>query len=719
MVVPVNIPGEKTSNQLAEYFFIVGVSDTQVVSAGSAHCQSGDYLSAAPLAATSSAPKVASPTAKDALDPNEANVLDHIQTVIEHFGQDRDAARSSLIQADGEENKASIPPQSRARNRSESVSAAAILFPDGNRPPITKSLSDGIPELITETFKPPFLTASKSTPGQTMTKQDLENLRNSEDGENNVSEVREKYTASKASGIDSSVESAQIAKMSQSDAPKEEAQRLQINDVTNEQGPNVPKPHYTTIEAAKVTARKPKDTEEDHEKGSGHFLETKFIPSVLSRYPPADPAQEAKGKKTPFPEYISMFCFPKEIQLIHQTRPPPSTYHSFAMTDEQGNKSYAVCVIAYEKASDLVNKTIVDANNHYIKTHMTQDQIEYASHLSERMTEELQLIASLKTIIRDIPDEMNILERQNALTGIKESEEKLALYRELFKEVEWAAFDPSDPAHTIWVPKCLGVVSSMPWFDVLSDWCRIAVHETLGPENRRGDFIARKVLLESAVVNLIEEIPIPPPGKYEISMTVAQQTLYLSRPAINQVRSLKNFSLYPYFRCLSHHNIVVILEAILAEGKIIFLSKHTQMLTLAAESSLILAYPFYWPFVYIPVLPDRLMTCLQAPVPYIVGVQGNMASLDQPPDDAVIVDLDQNKIFAVEQPLALPDRQRSKLLITLDEVAPLHYSHHKVPFGPPPSVQYSFPNDRLPLFSTLSQRNTSVPITRRESTSSG
>lgn len=58
------------------------------------------------------------------------------------------------------------------------------------------------------------------------------------------------------------------------------------------------------------------------------------------------------------------------------------------------------------------------------------------------------------------------------------------------------------------------------------------------------------------------------------------------------------------------------------------------MLSLACESFRYLLFPFYWQFVFIPVLPERLLTCLQAPVPYIIGFPGNMTDLeDHAPDD--------------------------------------------------------------------------------------
>lgn len=64
------------------------------------------------------------------------------------------------------------------------------------------------------------------------------------------------------------------------------------------------------------------------------------------------------------------------------------------------------------------------------------------------------------------------------------------------------------------------------------------------------------------------------------------------------------------------------------------MSQYTGMLSLACESFRYLLFPLYWQFVFIPVLPERLLTCLQAPVPYMIGFPGTLIDLDEHvPDD--------------------------------------------------------------------------------------
>jgi hypothetical protein len=59
------------------------------------------------------------------------------------------------------------------------------------------------------------------------------------------------------------------------------------------------------------------------------------------------------------------------------------------------------------------------------------------------------------------------------------------------------------------------------------------------------------------------------------------------------------------------------------------------MLSIACEAFRYLLYPFYWQFVFIPVLPERLLTCLQAPVPYIIGFKGTIDDLGEHAADDV------------------------------------------------------------------------------------
>ena len=68
------------------------------------------------------------------------------------------------------------------------------------------------------------------------------------------------------------------------------------------------------------------------------------------------------------------------------------------------------------------------------------------------------------------------------------------------------------------------------------------------------------------------------------------------------------------------------------------------MLYLATRALIDLLFPFTWSGVLIPVLPARLIQALEAPCPYIVGIERRYEKVELPSEDFVLVDLDADKI---------------------------------------------------------------------------
>ncbi|RCH79776.1 hypothetical protein CU098_001223, partial [Rhizopus stolonifer] len=100
-------------------------------------------------------------------------------------------------------------------------------------------------------------------------------------------------------------------------------------------------------------------------------------------------------------------------------------------------------------------------------------------------------------------------------------------------------------------------------------------------------------------------------------------------------------------------------------------------------------------FVFIPVLPQRLLTCLQAPVPYMIGFQGTMAELEEHVlEEVCIVNLDSNSMHQSQRSMLIPERQRRKLQSALEQYAPLH-TKCKIPYGVPLPVQCTFPKGKM------------------------
>ena len=198
--------------------------------------------------------------------------------------------------------------------------------------------------------------------------------------------------------------------------------------------------------------------------------------------------------------------------------------------------------------------------------------------------------------------------------------------------------------------------------------------------------------LERYVVNLCTEAMSPISSKTQVELAVRELRLFARKEAANELPGSRSTDLYALFRALTIPNIVALLEFALSESRIILLSSHTSMLHLASKALASLLYPLKWASIFIPVLPARLLSALEAPCPYIVGIERRYERIELPDDDYVLVDLDQDIIEATSAPISLPKQQRRKLVSLLQLAAP-HHNRCGVPVGPPPYAIETFPYD--------------------------
>ena len=105
---------------------------------------------------------------------------------------------------------------------------------------------------------------------------------------------------------------------------------------------------------------------------------------------------------------------------------------------------------------------------------------------------------------------------------------------------------------------------------------------------------------------------------------------------------LADIEFHILFAKLNASIITVIYDALLTEQSVLFISEELSILTTCIEIMLHLIYPFTWPFVYIPILPNCLYDYLDAPQPMLVG--GSRYLRHKAPSHIIIVDLDNNTI---------------------------------------------------------------------------
>lgn len=430
-----------------------------------------------------------------------------------------------------------------------------------------------------------------------------------------------------------------------------------------------------------------------------HPLRRKFEPVLLDRYPPKHLTDEQQ-RRGRFPEYVPMFAFPNDINIVSSDERPRSTWHGFAMTSDDNSKIYGICAIVWMPLNHEAAANIERQCEQWRQRHMTNEERELAASLGERLAMER---ASLSQLLAQLPTMPSDSAAREALEDqISAVEERISLMTDLLRPVRHGAASKIEGLTTgetgLWTPRAYGILGRDGNLTAFwKEWLRAVIVPMMDSSVMRVPASSPRVgkwqPLERYVVNLCTEALSPITSKTQVELAVRELRLFARKEAINELPGSRNTDLYALFRSLSIYNIVTLFEFALSEARIIFLSSHTAMLHLATKALASLLYPLSWASIFIPVLPARLMTALDAPCPYVVGIERRYDNYSLPDDDYVLVDLDTDSIEStMAAPPSLPRQQRRKLVSLLQLAAP-HHNRFGIQVGPPPYAMETFPYD--------------------------
>ncbi|ROV95124.1 hypothetical protein VSDG_05804 [Cytospora chrysosperma] len=428
-----------------------------------------------------------------------------------------------------------------------------------------------------------------------------------------------------------------------------------------------------------------------------HPLKRRFEPKLLDRYPKETADDIARRGK--FPDYVPMFAFPNDIQIVSSDERPRATWHGFTMTSDDNSKVYGITVIVWTPLSPDVADQVEKKCESWRQKHMSDEERELAASLGARLAAER---AHLSQLLAELPTIPSGSSARDALDDhISTVEEKISLMTEMLRPLRHGAASKIDGLTAgdtgLWTPRAYGIMGrDVTKITFWKEWLRaIIVPMTDGTVLRippSSPKVGRWQPLERYVVNLCMEAVSPISSKTQVELGVRELRLYCRKEAINELPGSRNIDIYALFRCLSLENIVALFEYAMSESRIIFISSYTAMLHLACHALVNLLYPFKWASVFIPILPARLLSALDAPCPYIVGIERRYDNIELPEDDYVLVDLDKDTIDATSQPHRLPRQHRRKLLSLLQVAAP-HKLRFGVATGAPPYAIEAFPYD--------------------------
>lgn len=113
--------------------------------------------------------------------------------------------------------------------------------------------------------------------------------------------------------------------------------------------------------------------------------------------------------------------------------------------------------------------------------------------------------------------------------------------------------------------------------------------------------------------------------------------------------TLENYSFELLLQCLKPERILFLITALLLERKIILIKENSGDIALIMESLVSLLNPLQWNFVFITYLTPKLVECLEAPFPYMIGVSRKVwedhCVMREFPDDLIIFDIDNQELL--------------------------------------------------------------------------
>ncbi|KAK4475699.1 hypothetical protein MN116_000965 [Schistosoma mekongi] len=184
---------------------------------------------------------------------------------------------------------------------------------------------------------------------------------------------------------------------------------------------------------------------------------------------------------------------------------------------------------------------------------------------------------------------------------------------------------------SLFTTKAIGLLSRHPFIYGLFNWLEdLWAMMYISPNTK-----CLQSAFEQCIHNILFRTKLPTVGHY-VTFSTPFRTHYAYRPApISSISNLMNgqlhqnycveLSLFEYsiqelFELIDLDDFIRLFTCTLLEYRIILFSKVYYRLMLIAECVTCLLLPFYWPHVYAPILPVSLTHFVDAPVPFIMGI---------------------------------------------------------------------------------------------------
>uniref|UniRef100_A0A8C2GNE1 DENN/MADD domain containing 5B n=1 Tax=Cyprinus carpio TaxID=7962 RepID=A0A8C2GNE1_CYPCA len=307
-------------------------------------------------------------------------------------------------------------------------------------------------------------------------------------------------------------------------------------------------------------------------------LKRTFKSKVLAHYP-------ENIECNPFDQdAVNMLCMPKGLSFRTQRDSRTPQFHSFLITREDGSRTYGFVHTFYE---EVTSPQICSAM-----------QTLHQMHQAEHNASAHNCPSSMDSLASSLDE----VESPSSTSSSQGGRRSCGCSGEGYDSVR----------DTLYVSKAMCLITPMPFMHAckrfLSQVHRAVISHQPPP-----------LPLESYIYNILYEVPLPPPGR-SLKFHGVYEPILCQRPGVGEL-PLADFPLSEAFRLLGVENLVQIFTCVLLEMQILLYSQDYQRLMVVAEGITTLLFPFQWQHVYVPILPASLLHFLDAPVPYLMGLQ--------------------------------------------------------------------------------------------------
>ncbi|XP_047452869.1 DENN domain-containing protein 5B-like isoform X2 [Mugil cephalus] len=363
-----------------------------------------------------------------------------------------------------------------------------------------------------------------------------------------------------------------------------------------------------------------------------------FKSKVLVHYP-------ENTDRNPFNrDAVNMLCMPRGLSFRTQADRLDPQFHSFTLAFDDGTRSYGFVHTFYEEVTcpQIITAMQTLCQMHHVEHHSSSSASSPSSS-SASSSASSPSTSSMDSLASSLDEsDGDSLPGVSACLGCVGS------------------FDPA--RDTLYVSKALCLVTPLPFLQASREFLA-QLHQAVASQT------APPLPLESYIHNILYEVPLPPPGR-SLRFHGVQGPIVCQRPGPGEL-PLGEYPLGEAFSLLGVDNMVKLLTCALLETQVLLYSQDYQRLMTVAEGITTLLFPFQWQHIYLPIVSTPLHHLLDAPVPFLMGIQrrdgAQRSSLHLPHEaNLCFVDIDNHCVEAPEDLPLFPDQ--TELIQELSEV---------------------------------------------------